>query len=592
MRQNYSVGRKSVAVQVVNQVTGLLRVPRLDSIKSRIIALAVLGALIPASLTLGVSYFSNKRALETKINEDLVSASNQTARAISVWLKERLYDLRIFASSQEVMTNLSNYATQGLASPRLREYLRSLHDKFPDFEQILVLDDNGRVLASSAAQAATVKLPAEWQKTARQTGQVVGDVYWDAKANRGKLIVAVPVTRVDGKLMGAFAAEVSLAPVASLLKSYAKDSVSNGLYLASDSGAIIASSHEMSEALLQRSMRPWSFQRLSQKEDVTLSYSNLERRDVIGALKRVPASNWVVIAELSSDAAFDQIRRFRNAALLVVFLVLIIVGATAYRLGLIIVRPLERLAEGAAEVAMGDLDVDLADAGTAGEVSALTGVFNQMVARLRAGRFELASANETLKVKNTELEQLSVTDGLTGLTNHRSLMQRLKEEALRSERNKNAFVVIMADVDHFKEYNDSFGHPEGDEVLKKVAAILKDSTRTMDCTARYGGEEFAVLLPETEMSGALEVAERIRARVESSQFTGRSVTLSLGVAEFPKDGDTPQAIIKTADKALYIAKRGGRNQVAQAKAAAKKQKLPAAPSARAPRKSTSTKKKG
>src|ERR1044072_3307154 len=114
----------------------------------------------------------------------------------------------------------------------------------------------------------------------------------------------------------------------------------------------------------------------------------------------------------------------------------------------------------------------------------------------------------------------------------------------------------------------------------------------MDCTARYGGEEFAVLLPETEMSGALEVAERIRARVESSQFTGRSVTLSLGVAEFPKDGDTPQAIIKTADKALYIAKRGGRNQVAQAKAAAKKQKLPAAPSARAPRKSTSTKKKG
>ena len=186
-------------------MTSLMRVPRLDSIKSRIIALAVLGALLPASITLGVTYFQNKHALEAKISEDLVSESNQTARAISVWLKERLYDLRIFAGSQEVLTNLNNYAVQGLPSPRLREYLRSLHDKFPDFEQILVLDANGRVLATSAERSSEVKLPADWQKTARQTGQVIGDVYWDAKSNRGKLIVAVPVTRSDAKLMGAFA---------------------------------------------------------------------------------------------------------------------------------------------------------------------------------------------------------------------------------------------------------------------------------------------------------------------------------------------------------------------------------------------------
>jgi diguanylate cyclase (GGDEF)-like protein len=248
---------------------------------------------------------------------------------------------------------------------------------------------------------------------------------------------------------------------------------------------------------------------------------------------------------------------------------------------LIIVRPLERLASGAAEVAMGDLDVDLpAAANSSGEVGALTKIFNEMVSRLRAGRLELANANETLRQKNRELELLSVTDGLTGLTNHRALMQRLNEEGVRSRRNERAFSVIMADVDHFKQYNDQFGHPEGDQVLKAMASILKDSTRTVDCVARYGGEEFAVVLPETDITGALEVAERIRSRVERTEFPKRKITLSIGVAEFPRDATTPGEIVVVADEALYVAKRQGRNQVVQANSSrASAQKLPMDPAA-------------
>jgi len=208
------------------------------------------------------------------------------------------------------------------------------------------------------------------------------------------------------------------------------------------------------------------------------------------------------------------------------------VAASAYYLGIIIVRPLERLAQGAAEVSLGDLDVDLPNTG-GGEVAVLTGVFNRMVKRLREGR--------------EELKRLSVTDGLTGLTNHRALMQRLQEEALRSLRSQREFCVIMTDVDHFKSYNDNFGHPAGDEVLKRVAALLEESTRTVDCVARYGGEEFALLLPETDVAGALEVAERIRARIEAEPFAERAVTVSVGVAEFPSDGDRPEKIIEVAD---------------------------------------------
>jgi len=543
----------------------------------------VLGALVPTGITLGVAYTQNRRALEAKITQDLVSESSQTAREISVWLKERLYDLRVFATSEEVSTNLSRYSTQGggAASPRLREYLRSLHERFTDFEHLVVLDANGRVLATSEAAGHPIQLAGDWQKTLRQEGQIVGDAYWDDKANKGKLILTVPVQRADGRLMGAFAAEINLAPVQARLKSFLTDSVSGAVYLASDSGKIIASSHELSQRLLGTTLASATFDPLTRLDTAAILYTNFEGREVLGTLRKVPQVRWSVISEVSADAALDQVQRFRNFGLLVITVLLLFVAALAYRLGMIIVRPLERLADGATEVAMGDLDVDLpGDTSGAGEVGALTDVFNNMVARLRAGRQELASANATLRAKNQELEQLSVTDGLTGLVNHRALMQRLNEEGIRANRNKHAFCVIMTDVDHFKTYNDEFGHPEGDQVLKMVAAIIKDATRTVDCVARYGGEEFAVLLPETQMAGATEVAERIRSRIESTEFPCRKVTLSIGVAEFPKNANTTQEIIVAADAALYGAKRAGRNQVVQARGvaarAAKEKELPSA----------------
>ena len=125
-----------------------LRVPRLESIRSRIIMLAVGGALIPAGIALGVAYEQNRRAIQNHLTQDLLSAGNQTAGAMGVWLLERAYDLRVFASSDEVLNNLNRYAVgQGsIPSARLREYLRSLHERFTDFDQIMVLDGHGRLL--------------------------------------------------------------------------------------------------------------------------------------------------------------------------------------------------------------------------------------------------------------------------------------------------------------------------------------------------------------------------------------------------------------------------------------------------------------
>ena len=547
------------------------RVPRLDSIRSRILALAVLGTLVPTTLSLGIAYFEHRRELETRVTQNLLSASSQAARATGVWVKEHMYDLRVFASSDEVLNNVNRYAIgQGsIPSARLREYLRSLQEKFPDFEQLLVLDAQGRGIASGSPQPTAVQLQAEWQKVMRQENQLIGEARWDARASRAKLLVAVPVTRADGQLIGAFAAEVNLAPMQRMLQEFATSGVAM-LSLVGESGAVLATSDPLKAEVLATRMSDGALKDLAAREHAAVSFRNPAQAEVIGTLNRVPQLQWSVTAEIPEVDAFEEVRRFRSFALIVAVLLLAIVSWTAFRLGQIVVRPLERLAAGANVVAAGDLEVDLPTTGEAGEVDALTAVFNNMVRRLRAGRQQLGGLNETLRHKAEELELLSVTDGLTGLVNHRALQQRLAEEGVRAKRTSRPFSVIMADVDFFKNYNDEFGHPAGDEVLKQVAQILKDATRTVDCVARYGGEEFAILLPETAAEGAMEVAERMRTRVAAAQFTGREVTLSLGVAEFPADADTGAKIIAVADKALYEAKRTGRNRVMRAKPSARK----------------------
>ncbi len=262
--------------------------------------------------------------------------------------------------------------------------------------------------------------------------------------------------------------------------------------------------------------------------------------------------DWLVVAEISSAEVFRQLDHLRDVTLLIVAAMLIVAGAMGYALGIFIVRPLDRLTRGAAKVAGGDLDVDLPVA-KGGEVAYLTEVFNDMVARLRSGR--------------RELEKLSVTDPLTGLNNRRRMMEVLDNEVRRSRRLDHTFAVLMADVDHFKQYNDQHGHPAGDEVLKRVAAVLRDSTRDVDFVARYGGEEFFVLMPELDADRAAEVAERIRGSFAADPLLADEVTVSFGVAEFPANGDSAETLISVADSVLYQAKKEGRDQVVIARPA-------------------------
>jgi diguanylate cyclase (GGDEF)-like protein len=189
--------------------------------------------------------------------------------------------------------------------------------------------------------------------------------------------------------------------------------------------------------------------------------------------------------------------------------------------------------------------------------------------RIAEMRHALVETTLKLDTANRELSRLSSLDGLTGIANRRRFDEAIDAEWRRARRNASTLSLVLADIDHFKYFNDSRGHQAGDDCLRKVAdALQRTVKRPGDLVARYGGEEFAVLLPETQPEGALYLADQLRLAVSSLNLLHTSspvatyVTISIGVASCsPEPGNSPEQLIMMADERLYAAKRNGRNRV-------------------------------
>jgi diguanylate cyclase (GGDEF)-like protein len=229
-------------------------------------------------------------------------------------------------------------------------------------------------------------------------------------------------------------------------------------------------------------------------------------------------------------------------------------------------------------------DANLTEAFQAGAVDYLTKPINpvELAARVRSvlrlkaemdqrkqREAELIEATYRLAAAKSELQRLSAMDGLTGITNRRRFDELLTGEWKRAAREGTSLSVILVDIDHFKHFNDRYGHLAGDDCLQRVAIALRDTvSRPGDCVARYGGEEFVAMLASTDAAGARAVAEHMRAAVESlaidhaASTTATRVTISLGVSTMvPTDTGSPESLVAAADGALYESKNAGRNRV-------------------------------
>ena len=236
-----------------------------------------------------------------------------------------------------------------------------------------------------------------------------------------------------------------------------------------------------------------------------------------------------------------QSREMMSAGLAIAWIVVISSFAAVTVTLRKVVRPLEELAVAADRIASGDL-------GARAPV---------------AGDFEIARVGNAVNGMADKLRAHARTDDLTGLPNFRAFRERIDEEISRAVRYPESFGVLILDLDHFKKYNDTYGHPAGNDALQRVARVIHETVRNVDFAARYGGEEFAVIMPRTDPVALRTVAERVRAGVEAlpAPAGGTTLTVSIGGALYPDDARDVERLFSVADARLYEAKGQGRNRV-------------------------------
>ncbi|MAG33417.1 MAG: hypothetical protein CL908_21280 [Deltaproteobacteria bacterium] len=301
-------------------------------------------------------------------------------------------------------------------------------------------------------------------------------------------------------------------------------------------------------------------------------YEDAAGNRLVGNLATIGRSGWVIAAETEHARAFAAAIAITNQIFIVDVCIILLFSVLAYKITLAIMQPIEALSQGAQRISEGHVNHQIpTPANNDDELGLLTHTFNEMMKKLRSNQLEieqdrlrLAEKNEELQRANEILAQLSITDGLTKLHNHRYFQDHLTREIKRVSRTMAPLSLILLDIDDFKLLNDTHGHAAGDEVLMSLASVMNDSARESDLIARYGGEEFVVLMPNTDLAGAVHLAEKIRMAVESTRLIiGDSmkpieITISLGVALYH---DNRREFFAEADRALYRAKAAGKNCV-------------------------------
>lgn len=301
-------------------------------------------------------------------------------------------------------------------------------------------------------------------------------------------------------------------------------------------------------------------------------YSDATGRALVGLAGPLGRSGFYLAIESEHARAFEPAIRLTRTIFILDVCVILLFSVLAFKVTVAIMAPIHALSSGAQRILEGQIDHQIpAPAIHDDELGLLTHTFNEMMRKLRANQIEierdrvrLGEKNDELQSANEVLSQLSITDGLTKLHNHRYFQDHLTREIKRVSRTGSPLALILIDIDDFKQLNDAHGHAAGDEVLISLASIMNESARESDLIARYGGEEFVILMPNTDLPGAVHLAEKIRMAVESTRLIIGDrlkpvmVTISLGVALYKGNR---REFFAEADRALYRAKAAGKNCV-------------------------------
>jgi diguanylate cyclase (GGDEF)-like protein len=547
------------------------------SLKAKILVFVILCVGIPLFVTGLYLLQRTEEILGDKVRETLSNQLFRRTSQIDEWMSQRQREAARWSASFVVYEGVETLSHRGADPVRIRrdlkDYLESVLGHYRVYESLFIVDLSGQVLAATREEQLEDWGQQLLAKGGPGSGGAVSPLHRSEYLARPTLLIVQPIQDRLNRTVGYFVERLDLRELEALLAPPETGPALN-FWLLDETGHVLARAGKVENAPGRDSFPvlppsassadPWN-RPVSEAELPGLG------RTVYGLTPLVGPIHGALAATIPAAAAYRSLEESTNRLLKFGIPVIVAIFALNFLAAGRMLRPILRLSEGANRVSAGDLDVYLPVAGN-DEIADLTQAFNEMAAKIREGRQsleqahdELARTNEGLKAANRTLEALAITDGLTGLYNHRHFQETLDKEIRRCEREGRMLSLLLCDLDHFKQYNDRFGHTEGDAALRRVAGQIMKSIRSTDMAFRYGGEEMVVLLPSCTKEQAAEVGEKIRSAVSNiSQRPGRfggKTTVSIGVATFPEDGRVARGLVDTADAALYAAKAQGRDRV-------------------------------
>jgi len=527
----------------------------LQSLPTRMILSVSAAALVATLAVAWISTSTIESFLREKIDQKFPSILRSTGGRLDLWYSQRQLDISTFARSSTVVENIGRLAAGQSAARReraeheLRQYLDYVLERFPQYDALFVLDRRGEPLLWVGRE---VELPiATRKRLAALESPRIGPV--TRPGSHRIQIISSPAQNIRGRSLGALHGLVSLEKIEGIL--YGDGLGTTGEIFVVDSDRRYVTLVHDGEQRLR-----WSRPLPNPGAGVAVeNYTNESNKVVVGAAMRFERFGWTLVVEEAYEEAFAPVVAAIRRILAINLAIVAACALIAFQMARSIVRPIRALSAAARWIAAGETDVELPESSSRGEIGVLTRAFKEMTARLSGKHEELQRMNEVL-------EQLSITDELTRLHNHRFFQDHLRREMKRAARTGQPLCLVLVDIDDFKALNDRFGHAAGDRVLHQVAGVMNAEIRETDLLARYGGEEFALLASQTPLDGAVAIAEKIRMAVARTSFvlddegeTARvEITVSIGVVKFRGD---EKAFFNDADRALYRAKGAGKDCV-------------------------------
>ncbi len=554
-----------------------MRIRPLEKIRqsfSAKITLLVAASVIATSLVVGiVTTHSTGNFLTDQIREQFPSTLATTSARLRLWHDRQLTELRRLASAAAVRDNVERYAhgqNATAARDELAQYLRIVRENYSGYDELLVLDANGRTVASATGNASVH--PGAGEEAWLELGEngfeegssrpIPGD-----HAFHEWLFVATRDSTIERSKQTWLAARVNLSQCGQILNDVKLGS-GGDLFLVDAQGRFLTQPRKATEPkVVVAGIRVPTRQNgpvIVERRD---TYDN---RSAFHSKVHLDELGWWLVYEEDYAAAMSPVIEAQRRIWVSVLAVGGIFILVALRIAQSFLRPINELKLGAKRINEGLVGVKIPKRND-DEIGLMIDTFNEMASRITLWQAELQYKNKVLNTQNDRLqdmnerlEKLSVTDGLTGLFNHRHFWNLMNTELTRVNLHRGNLALTILDLDDFKRVNDKFGHAIGDLLLQTVATVLKDTVRDTDIVARYGGEEFAILLPDTDESGVQQVAEKIRAAIEAIRFNvpetdiTLKVTVSIGVSVFRGNR---REFFNAADRALYKSKAAGKNCV-------------------------------